>query len=169
VAQAVKSQRRAIKSAMKKARDPEKLLALNAELAQVEQMAEAVAVKPVAGRLPVNHRYAGKRVRDAKVKPEFHAEDMRFTKEGFPDFGPYAVTLPNGKKRVRIEMTGNYKKDFGLANAKCGWKDTPRGYRWHHHEKAGEMLLVPKAVHEFFRHTGGVAVYKHMMGIRKYD
>lgn len=169
VATAVKGQRRSIKNAMKKSSDGEQLLRLNAELAQVEQIAEAVKVKPVAGRLPINHEYAGKRFPDAELDPPYRDKGVRFTKEGFPDFEPHAKSLPNGKKRVQIELTGSHGNDKQKANALFGWKMEPEGYTWHHHEQAGVMLLVPKVVHKTVRHTGGTAIYKHMTGIYKYD
>lgn len=86
---------------------------------------------------------------------------VRYTPEGYPDFTPH-LDHPSGVKQVDIDRfdpkrTPDYKK----ANIKAGhseWRnEPPEGYRWHHHQNGKTMQLVPKMIHERFRHAGGVA------------
>ena len=93
---------------------------------------------------------------------------LRFSEAGFPDFSPYAKTLPNGKKSVQITYTGSRSGDFAAANAAAGYRKTPLGFRWHHHEDMTTMLLVPADLHNAVPHTGGVVVYRHAFGILSY-
>jgi len=51
------------------------------------------------------------------VPPKYREKGLRFKSTGHPDFEPYAVTLPNGKKTVKIELTGSRRADEALANA----------------------------------------------------
>jgi hypothetical protein len=76
---------------------------------------------------------------------------VKFTKEGFPDFIPYA------KVRVKIDgLKGNTTSDFTAANRAAGLKQPPSGYTWHHVEDGRTMMLVPTDLHQAVRHTGGV-------------
>jgi hypothetical protein len=50
---------------------------------------------------------------------------------GYPDFEPHALTLPNGKKTVHIELTGDRAADVAAANRAAGLKQQPRSYTWH--------------------------------------
>ena len=83
----------------------------------------------VAGRLPRNHEFAGKQLPGDLLPPAYRKQGLRFTETGFPDFEPYAVTLPNGQKYV--EMTfGQQGKErmmtmvsfLFLGTRKRGWK-----------------------------------------------
>jgi HNH/ENDO VII superfamily nuclease len=89
---------------------------------------------------------------------------LRFKSTGYPDFEPYAMTLPNGKKTVKIELTGSRPRDFAAANRAAGLKRTPIGYTWEHLPNEGEMMLVPKELHQI-GHTGGVASFKNRTGL----
>jgi hypothetical protein len=75
------------------------------------------------------------------------------------------MTLPNGKKTVRIELTGSRRADEALANQAAGFDRTPRGHTWHHVENEGTMMLVPTDLHHDVAHTGGRAAFKHRTGV----
>ncbi|MDH5640372.1 MAG: HNH endonuclease, partial [Nitrospira sp.] len=133
---------------------------------KAEQLHEAAKVKPIAGRLPVNHKYAGKAVPANKLPQKYRAKGLRFTEDGFPDFGPHAVKLPNGKTKVKIKFTGRNKADDALANKAAGFNPptTPEGFTWHHHQDGTSMQLVSMDLHTSVRHTGGTAHYRHVTG-----
>ena len=67
-------------------------------------------------------------------------------------------------------LNGNYVHDAKLANAKCGYKNTPSGYVWHHVEDMMTMILVPQDLHSArfhgLSHKGGAALIKDYLGIR---
>lgn len=48
-----------------------------------------------------------------------------------------------------------------MANRAIGLENTPNGYVWHHVEDGTTMQLVPQAVHQSARHTGGAAVIRN--------
>jgi A nuclease of the HNH/ENDO VII superfamily with conserved WHH len=137
-------------------------------LKQVELAEEAASAPPVAGQLPRNHEFAGKYFPRERLPTAFRQQGLRFTEAGYPDFSPYAKTLPNGKKSVDIVYTGSRSGDFAAANAKAGYKTTPPGYRWHHHQDMKTMQLVPSELHDAVTHTGGVATNKHSSGVLNY-
>jgi A nuclease of the HNH/ENDO VII superfamily with conserved WHH len=130
--------------------------------------AEAAEVEPVAGRLPRNHEFAGKEFPRERLPAKYRDKGLRFKSTGYPDFEPYAATLPNGKKTVRIELTGSMDADEALANKAAGLEERPEGFIWHHVEDEGTMMLVPASLHEAVPHTGGRATFKHRTGI-SYD
>ena len=84
---------------------------------------------------------------------------------GYPDFEPYAMTLPNGKKTVRIELTRSRRVDEALANKAAKIEEPPEGYTWHHVEDERTMMLVPSEFHSTVGHTGGRAHFKHRIGM----
>ncbi len=128
---------------------------------------EAATVKPVAGRLPQNHQYAGKQFPADQLPQAYRSKGLKFTPEGYPDFAPYAMKLPNGGQTVSIKLTGSRSADEALANAACKWTTTPDDFIWHHLEDGTSMMLVPRDLHTV-AHTGGVAQYKHATGIEVY-
>ena len=130
--------------------------------------AEAAEVEPVAGRLPRNHEFAGKEFPRELLPPKYREKGLRFKRTGYPDFEPYAATLPNGKKTVKIELTGSRRADEALANKAAGVDERPEGYTWHHVEDGGTMMLVPTSLHEAVAHTGGGAGFNHRTGIGTY-
>jgi RHS repeat-associated protein len=87
-------------------------------------------------------------------------------RDGYPDFSPYVRYGDD----VTIELTGNRRLDEAAANAARGYKRTPDGYTWHHHQDVssvngkvtGRMQLVEKDVHNAFPHTGGFARAKEL-------
>jgi hypothetical protein len=127
--------------------------------------AEAAEVEPVAGRLPRNHEFASKEFPREQLPPRYHDKGLRFKSTGYPDFEPYAMTLPNGRKTVRIELTGSMRRDFALAREAAGLERTPKGYVWHHVEDGSTMMLVPEDLHTAVSHTGGRATYRDQTGI----
>ena len=109
-------------------------------------VAPAPDIPTIGGRKPINSGYAG----------EVHPSGIRFNALGFPDFGPVAVA------EVQITgLTGNYVKDAAMANAAVGIKLTPKGFVWHHVEDGVTMQLVPMAIHNSTRHTGGAAIIRN--------
>lgn len=141
-------------------------------IAGADNIDEAAKVKPVAGRLPQNHEFAGKNFPDAEIPKKYRTSSggkgLKFSDEGFPDFAPHAKQLPNGKTTVQIKYTGSRAADEAAANAEFGWKRTPDLYTWHHVEDGKSMMLVPTDLHDSVRHTGGVAVHKHNTGAATY-
>jgi hypothetical protein len=132
-------------------------------------METATEVKPVAGRLPQNHASAGKAFPADELPAEFRKKGLSFTREGYPDFEPHAMQLPNGSKRVQIEYTGNRSADFQAANRAAKLDRTPEDYTWHHLEDGKSMMLVSRDLHKAVKHSGGVSRYKHNTGIGRYD
>jgi hypothetical protein len=112
-----------------------------------------------SGILPPNFSYAGRRYDGPRWTPKLAAKypaGVRFTDDGFPDFGPYAmhtvVFEPN--------FLGNRSSDFTEANRKAGLRRTPEGHTWHHHQDTRTMQLVPTDIHRAVDHGGGVAIMK---------
>lgn len=126
--------------------------------------AEAAEVEPVAGRLPRNHQYAGKEYPREFLPPKYREKGLRIKSTGYPDFEPYAMVLPNGKKTVKIELTGSRRIDEALANKAAGFKETPKRYTWNHLEDESTMMLVPSDLHSV-GHTGGTAKFKDRTGL----
>jgi len=79
---------------------------------------------------------------------------------------------PNVNPIISIEYSGDYIKDFELANKEAGLnqKSAPRGYVWHHLDdydpktNRGTMQLVEQGAHQGVPHKGGVAQYKAATG-----
>jgi hypothetical protein len=167
--EATRAEAKHLRKRIRRTKDLGKRAELQDQLATVEQLGDAARVKPIAGRLPIGHRYAGKDFPREKLPKEYQAQGLHIDADGFPEFEPYALTLPNGKKSVRIEYTGSRDADFDAANAAAGLKRTPDDYVWHHHQHLGEMILIPRDLHDAVKHTGGVAVHKHATGVETYD
>jgi hypothetical protein len=138
------------------------------KLKHAELAEEATNVRPIAGRLPPNHEYAGQAFPSELLPPQYRSKGLRFTKEGHPDFAPHARQLPNRKNYVEIEYTGSRRADFAAANKKAMLDKTPKNWTWHHAEDMKTMYLVPKDLHKAVKHSGGVAKYKHASGVPKY-
>lgn len=64
-------------------------------------------------------------------------------------------------------LSGNYYWDSKLANAQCGFSQTPAGYVWHHVEDMKTMILVPQDLHSIamggMSHTGGASLIKKFL------
>lgn len=90
---------------------------------------------------------------------------VTYSKEGYPDFSPFAH--PDHLEPVRIEYSGNRNTDYARANQAAGISGSkpPKGFVWHHMEDGESMLLVQKPIHETtlggFPHTGGFSINKN--------
>ncbi len=66
-------------------------------------------------------------------------------------------------------LSGNYYWDAKLANAQCGYSQTPAGYVWHHVEDMKTMILVPQDLHSVamggMSHTGGASLIRSFLGL----
>ncbi len=125
--------------------------------------ADAAEVEPVAGRLPRNHQHAGGEFPREQLPAKYRG--LKFKSTGYPDFEPYAMTLPNGKKTVRIELTGSRRADEALANKAARLEERPEEFTWHHVEDEGTMMLVPRDLHQAVGHTAGAAKFVERTGI----
>ena len=158
---AAKQAQREARTALKKSA---KDVAAQAKLEASALAEEVAAVKPIAGRLPVNHEFAGKAFPSQALPVKYRAKGHRLTRKGYPDFAPYAQKLTNGKVTVEIEYTGSHTADVAAANKKALLATTPEDMTWHHLEDGKSMMLVPSDLHDAVRHTGGVATYRHASG-----
>lgn len=86
---------------------------------------------------------------------EKYPNGVKFTSDGFPDFSPYAI------KTVKPKGLTGKDSDFTLANKAAGFKETPAGYTWHHHQDLKTMQLVPFDLHYTVKHTGGASKLKN--------
>lgn len=142
-------------------------------LADSEMAERAAQVKPVAGRMPINSEYAGMQFPAERLPKKYRDKGVKFTKEGYPDFDPHAMTLPNKQRSVMIKYQGTRTADFKEADRLAGFSKTnprPANATWHHVEDPlGKMILVPTPLHDAVKHTGGVATWKHSTGdVTKY-
>ncbi|WP_173427072.1 HNH endonuclease, partial [Kordia jejudonensis] len=80
-----------------------------------------------------------------------------FSKSGFPDFRKHLYK--NGINDVKIKPTGTRAGDFRAANRAAGYKATPKGHTWHHHQNRGRMQLVRSSIHSKTGHTGGFSLW----------
>lgn len=165
---AARKEAKGLRRGIRRTKDLGKRADLADKLKTADNIADAASVKPVAGRLPINHRYAGQDFPREKLPPEYQAKGVHINADGFPEFEPYAMTLPNGKKRVHVELTGGRTPDEKIANRLCGFDDKPRGYTWHHDAISGDMMLVPTELHRAVSHTGDAAVWRHVNGVEEY-
>ncbi len=158
------------------------------------RLTEAAAkVKPAQGRLPINHEYAGSRItiddidarladptldagarttlqRARKALAESGTQHIEYTEDGFPDFSPWVYERNGKKAQIDMYLRGTRALDDSLARerfaAELGvarFKEPP-GYTWHHSEHTGRMILVPTAIHDAFKHTGGVPLWRVLTG-----
>jgi A nuclease of the HNH/ENDO VII superfamily with conserved WHH len=118
-------------------------------------------IPTIGGKPPINSANWAGRVYGGDVwkkNPNLatkYPNGLRFTKQGFPDFSPYA------KGRVVLDdLTGNYYDDAAAANRALGLPRTPKGWTWQHVEDGRTMLLVPQDIHKV-AHTGGAAVIRN--------
>jgi uncharacterized protein YbjQ (UPF0145 family) len=77
-----------------------------------------------------------------------------FDNDGFPDFSDFSI------EEVKIQMSGNRRLDDQAANQALGFRKTPEGYTWHHHQDGTTMQLVPSDIHSKTGHTGGFSLWK---------
>ncbi len=108
----------------------------------------------------INKKYAGKTYKLDGELGKKYPKGVKFTKEGFPDFGPYQID------KVEVEgLVGDASSDFKKAlEASKKYDKTPKGYTWHHVEDGKTLILIPTDLHDAVRHTGGAALIRK--GIR---
>lgn len=65
-------------------------------------------------------------------------------------------------------LSGEYYWDAKLANAQCGFSQTPTGYVWHHVEDMKTMILIPQDLHSVYfggmSHSGGASLIREFLG-----
>jgi hypothetical protein len=155
--------------------------ALAADLAEARKIEEAAAVKPVEGRFPLNHEYAGKTYPTSNIdRTRYPAaveaiekrglDGVAFTRDGYPDFTPWMYKEGAVTADVRITYTGKRYRDERVAHdamrRKLGnptW-EIPDNYTWHHHENVGRMILIPTSLNDAVGHTGGIPMYRMLTG-----
>ena len=97
---------------------------------------------------------------DANGKYTFVAPDGRkcVYEDGIPDF----------RREGYVEATyktdgfdvSNHSADINLAKKNTGLGGKGSGSTWHHSPDGKTLELVPREIHEMFRHTGGFAIAK---------
>ena len=136
------------------------------ELRRALLLQEAADAKPLAGQLPRNHSYAGKEFPRDRLPAPYRDIGVRVKRNGHPDFEPHAMVLPNGKRSVKIQLTGNTRRDSRLASEAAGFTTgkPPKEFTWHHVEDGTTMQLIPTDLHDAVRHSGGQAAHRHRTG-----
>ncbi len=86
---------------------------------------------------------------------------VTYDKDGYPILDSFRYQGTDGLNQVNIPYTGNRSSDFRLANQAAGFKRTPRGFTWHHHQNGTTMQLVQRGPHAVIPHTGGFSNAKH--------
>jgi len=85
--------------------------------------------------------------------------NVPFDSKGYPDFKEH-LHPATGRNDVQITPTGTRPGDAKAANEKVGFKETPDGYAWHHHQDHGRMQLVNEPIHRKTGHAGGFSINK---------
>jgi hypothetical protein len=142
---------------------------------------EAVAVRPIGGKLPINHDFAGRyKPLDAldpaarKLVEKEGLPGVAYTRNGQPDFTPWIHQEAGVPCDVDLDALGGLTGDRALDERKAlawlrekhpelrNWRPT-KGLTWHHHE-GGRLILVPTPLHDSARHTGAVSAFKAHSG-----
>ncbi len=98
---------------------------------------------------------SGRGPRNGHLAEKAHPKTgVPFDEKGYPDFKAAGVV----RGEVKITPTGSRPRDFAAANRAAGYKATPEGYTWHHHQDGTTMQLVPTEIHQATGHTGGFSV-----------
>jgi hypothetical protein len=115
-------------------------------------------VQPLpSGRFPPNSAWAGRRYNGHMWTRELqrkYPNGVRFDAQGYPVFGPYA------RAAVRFRSRRGYNgdaTDVAPANRAAGFRETPNGWVWHHHQDGFRMQLIPRDLHDAIRHAGAAA------------
>lgn len=133
---------------------------LKEQLEVAQKLEKAAKVKPIGGRLPRGHSYAGGQMPLPRPLHAKFGTHLRFTEDGFPDFSRFV------KHKATIKMQGNRHLDFKSANAAAGI-DPPNSklWIWHHHQDGKTMLLVPADLHRAVGHNGSFSLFKAEQGL----
>ena len=89
----------------------------------------------------------------------------RFKKAGV-DLGDRATGTRGDHSRAWSKLRENYIEEYGKEEAKKRLKELrngPEALTWHHTE-AGELILIPRDIHEAYRHTGSASVLRRLKG-----
>ena len=90
----------------------------------------------------------GTTIRNQALAGKKHPDTgIPFDKAGYPDFSSVATHT------VQVPHIGT-KADINAANRAAGFKETPPGMTWHHHQDGHIMQLVPMDIHSKTGHTG---------------
>lgn len=124
-------------------------------------------------------------VGNSRFFPEGSAQAAKYPSGVEYTSGPGGNTYPRFEKYAKATATfdtptveaaanhtglsGNYYWDAKLANAQCGYSQTPAGYVWHHVEDMKTMILVPQDLHSVamggMSHTGGASLIRAFLGL----
>lgn len=102
---------------------------------------------------------------------------VEFTKAAngkqYPRFEKWAIAtakfdIPSVKNlNNKTGLSGVYAWDAKLANAQCGFSQTPAGYVWHHVEDMKTMILIPQDLHSVafggMWHYGGASLIRELL------
>jgi len=82
---------------------------------------------------------------------------------GFPDFKPFGIRLPNGQSSVRITLGASHNADMAevarqMRRIDPNWRQPPNTI-WHHDTECGVMILVDAAINAV-AHSGGRALHE---------
>ena len=125
----------------------------------IEQLKDYSGTKPE--RNPSLKRWidnGGEVYVDANGKYTFVAVDGRkcVYENGYPDF------QREGYVKATYNTNGfdlsNHNADINLARNNTGLGGKGSGFTWHHSTDGKTLELVPRDIHELFRHTGGFAL-----------
>ena len=95
---------------------------------------------------------------DGSTKYVKNGLSVTYNPKRYPDFSRFLYKGDDGLNQVRIQLTKSRSLDEAAANAAAGFKFTPDGFTWHHHENLGLMQLVDEIVHGLFKHRGGFSL-----------
>lgn len=111
--------------------------------------------------------------RARKVMAETGVTEVHIKEDGYPDFEPFVYKNRDGVAAdVEIALVGGKRREPDFDAARDAYRekigdprwDEPSGYTWHHHEQIGRMLLVRREIHEAFRHTGAIPLFRILVG-----
>ena len=116
---------------------------------------------------------------DGSSQATKYPQGIEFTKfangKSYPRFEKWAKAtakfdMPTKEAALNhTGLSGNYWYDSKLANAQCGFAQTPAGYVWHHVEDMQTMILVPQDVHSIYfggmSHSGGASLIREFLGL----
>jgi RHS repeat-associated protein len=109
-------------------------------------------------RMPQNSCFAGKVMRGDDLPRDVRGKyphGVPFSMFGYPDFSRYAKTTVNIGSFS--SDTADFKKADEIATSR-GVTIDKRKYVWHHDQKNGILLLVPRDIHDAVKHTGGASI-----------
>jgi hypothetical protein len=75
-----------------------------------------------------------------RIRIKFRPESSGIFRPAGRYFSDYLYQ--EGPNDITIVPTGDRNKDFSAANKLSGYRVTPKGYTWHHHQDYGRMQLV---------------------------